>query len=48
MDRAHALVESVFGLVCADDCPGGAVIDHLLVWFLWAWSGLEEGQQQET
>lgn len=42
MDGAHALVESVFGLVCADDCPGGAVVDHLLVWFLWAWSGLRE------
>lgn len=48
MDGTHALVESVFGLVCADDCPGGAVIDHLLVGFLGAWSGLEEGQEQET
>lgn len=43
MDRAHALVEGVFGLVRADDCPGGAVVDHLLVRFLWAWSGLSRG-----
>lgn len=47
MDRAHALVESVFGLVCADDCPGGAVVDHLLVWFLWAWSGLAGTRRAE-
>lgn len=45
MDRAHALVESVFGLVRANDCPGGAVVDHLLVGFLWAWSGLEEERE---
>lgn len=47
MDGAHALVEGVFGLVCADDCPGGAVVDHLLVWFLWAWSGLGGGDPRQ-
>ena len=29
--RAHALVEGVLSLVCADDGPGCAVVDHLLV-----------------
>lgn len=39
-DRTHALIELVFGLVCADDGPGGPVIDHLLVGFSGAGGGL--------
>lgn len=41
-DRTHALIELVFSLVCADDGPGGPVIDHLLVGFSGTGGGLRK------
>ena len=41
-NRAHALKEGVFGLVCTDDGPRRTVIDHLLVGLLRTWGGLQE------
>lgn len=41
---AHPLVESVFCLISADDCPGGPIIYNLLVGFFGAWRSLGRKQ----
>merc|ERR1719362_440863 len=40
-DRAHALEESVFHLVCGDDRPTSAIIEHFFCGLFWTGSGLE-------
>ena len=38
---AHALIEGVLGLVCADDGPGRPVVDHLFVGLFGTWRSLQ-------
>ena len=45
---AHALIEGVLGLVCADDRPGRPVVDHLLTGLLGAGRGLGAGQPESA
>ncbi len=40
-DRSHALEELVLDFIRTDDRPVGAVVQHLLVWFLWTRGGLK-------